>query len=175
LAREQDYQITYNLKAAFQHIKIHPSQTKYLGAAIPKPNGEIPYLIFLNLSFGLSSAVHCITKILKPANAFLHEKAMRHSIYLDDGRVTAVSQRQTEEHIVFAYNILQKSEFIIEAKKSDQEGDASQSKENLGFIIDTGNMAVRLEETKKQKQLSLQQVNKTIEYGSKFISDRDLA
>jgi hypothetical protein len=70
---------------------------------------------------------------------------------------------------------LQKSEFIIEAKKSDQEGDASQSKENLGFIIDTGNMAVRLEETKKQKQLSLQQVNKTIEYGSKFISDRDLA
>jgi hypothetical protein len=34
-------------------------------------------------------------------------KEMRHSIYLDDGRVTAVSQRQAEEHIVYIYDVLQ--------------------------------------------------------------------
>jgi hypothetical protein len=48
-----------------------------------------------------------ITKILKPVNAVLNEKAMRHLIYLDDGRVIAVSQRQAEEHIVFVYDVLQ--------------------------------------------------------------------
>jgi hypothetical protein len=74
LTRDQDYQITYDLKAAYHHIKIHPTQTKFLGAAIPKPNGETQYFIFLFLPFGLSSAVHCITKILKPVNAYLHEE-----------------------------------------------------------------------------------------------------
>jgi hypothetical protein len=39
--------------------------------------------------------------------------------------------------------------FIIEANKSDQRGDESQSKENLGFIIDTSSVAVRLAVTKK--------------------------
>lgn len=173
LTRDQDYQITYDLKAAYHHIRIHPSQTKFLGAAIPKMNGGTQYFIFLFLPFGLSSAVHCITKILKPVNAYLHEKGIRHSIYLDDGRITAASQCQAEEHRVFVYDVLQKSGFIIETKKSDQKGDANKSKEYLGFIIDTGSMTVRLGE--KKKQLILRQVEETIDYGSKPILSRDLA
>ncbi|KZS08446.1 Uncharacterized protein APZ42_027551 [Daphnia magna] len=136
-------------------------------------NGGTQYFIFLFLPFGLSSAVHCITKILKPVNAYLHEKGIRHSIYLDDGRITAASQCQAEEHRVFVYDVLQKSGFIIETKKSDQKGDANKSKEYLGFIIDTGSMTVRLGETKKQ--LILRQVEETIDYGPKPILARDLA
>ena len=94
LTKDQDYQITYDLKAAYHHIRIHSSQTKFLGAAIPKPNGGTQYLLFLFLPFGLSSAVHCITKIFKPVNAYLHESGIRHSIYLDDGRVTSQKFRQ---------------------------------------------------------------------------------
>ena len=160
MTRDQDYQITYDLKAAYHHRKIHPFQTKFLGAAIPKPNGETQYFIFLFLPFGLSSAVHCIAKILKPFNAYLHEKGVRHSIYLDDGRVTAVSECQAEQLRIFVYDVLRKSGFIIEAKKSDQKGDASQYKEYLGFINDTSSMTVRLGETKKQ--LILRQVKNTI-------------
>ncbi len=85
----------------------------------------------------------------------------------------AASKRQTEKHRVFVYDVLQKSGFIIEAKKSDQKGDASQSKEYLGFIIDTRSMTVRLGEIKKQ--LILRQVKETIDYGPKIILARDLA
>lgn len=51
LTREQDFQIKNDLK-------IHPSQSKYLGAAIVKPGGSIQYFVFLFLPFWLSSSVH---------------------------------------------------------------------------------------------------------------------
>jgi hypothetical protein len=64
LTHDQDYQITNDLKVAYHHIKIHPSHTKFLGAAIPKPNGEKQYLIFLSLPFRLSSAVTASRRLL---------------------------------------------------------------------------------------------------------------
>ena len=52
LTREKDYQVTYDLKSAYHHIKIHPTQTKYLGAAVTKPEGDLQYFVFLYLPFG---------------------------------------------------------------------------------------------------------------------------
>ena len=172
MTREHDFQIKYDLKSAYHHIKIHPAQTKYLGAAIVEPDGRTQYFVFLFLPFGLSSAVHCITKIFKPINAFIHEKGIRHSIYIDDGRATAETKRKAEEQRKFVYGVLERSGWILERKKSDQEGDASQSKEYLGFIIDTSSMTVRLVEAKKQR--ILQRVRETISYGSKSIQAREL-
>jgi hypothetical protein len=103
-----DYQIVYDLKAAYHHISIHPSQVKYLGAAFTKPEGGDQYIVFLFLPFGLSSAVHCITKILKPINAFFHRKGIKHSIYLDDGRITAASESLANENQDFVYDALAK-------------------------------------------------------------------
>ena len=173
ITRKQDFQVTYDLKAAYHHIKIHPSQIKYLGAAITKPDGSKRYFIFLYLPFGLSSAVHCITKLFKPINAYIHEKGIRHSIYLDDGRITAETKCQAEKHRVFVYDVLKRSGWILEVKKSDHFGDASRSKEYLGFIIDTESMTVRLGDDKKQR--ILRQVSETIAYGSKPILAKELA
>ena len=47
------------------------------------------YFTFLFLPFGLSSAVHCITKLFKPINAYIHNKGVRRSIYLDDEKITS--------------------------------------------------------------------------------------
>ena len=171
--RPGDFQVTYDLKAAYHHIKICPSQTKYLGAAIKTPGGTTKYFVFLFLPFGLASAVHCITKLFKPINAYIHTLGIRHSIYLDDGRITSDTRLQAEEERLIVYNILKKSGWILEQKKSDQEGDASQSKEYLGFIVDTASMTVRLGETKKQ--LILEQVLATISYGQKPIMAKELA
>ena len=173
ITRRKDFQIKYDLKSAYHHIKIHPSQTKYLGAAYIKPEGGIQYFVFLFLPFGLSSAVHCITKLFKPINAYIHERGIRHSIYLDDGRITADSEHEAEKHRVFVYGVLEKAGWILEAKKSDHKGEASQAKEYLGFIIDTVSMTVRLEKAKKQR--ILQQVSETIAYGSKPIPAKELA
>jgi hypothetical protein len=94
-----------------------------------------------------------MTKILKPVNAYIHGRGIRHSIYLDDGRITAASKIQAEENRITVYETLRKAGWILENKKSDQEGDASQLKEYLGFLIDTINMTVRLTDAKKQQIL----------------------
>lgn len=65
------------------------------------------------------------------------------------------------------YDVLKKSGWIIEQQQSDQEGNASQCKEYLGFIIDTDNMTVRISEAKKQH--IAQQVLETIAHGPKPI------
>ena len=69
ITRKLDFQVTYDLKATYHNIKIHESQTRNLGAAITKLDGGTQYFVFQFLPFGLSSAVHCITKIFKPLNA----------------------------------------------------------------------------------------------------------
>ena len=95
--RPGDFQVTYDLKAAYHQIKIRPSQTKYLGAAIKSPDGTTKYFVYLFLPFGLGSAVHCITKLFKPINAYIHNQGIRHSIYIDDGRITSDTKCQAEE------------------------------------------------------------------------------
>jgi hypothetical protein len=173
ITREYDFQVTYDLKSAYHHIKIHPLQTKYLGAAIKRPDGTTQYFVFLFLPFGLSSAVHCITKLFKPINAYIHEKGIRHSIFLDDGRIMAENKHEAEKYRVFVYSVLNKAGWILETRKSDEEGDASQIKKHLGFIIDTSSMTVRLGEPKKQR--TLHKVWETISYGLKLIPARKLA
>jgi hypothetical protein len=46
ITQEYDFQVTYDLKSAYHHIKIHPLQTKYLGAAIKRPDGTTQYFFF---------------------------------------------------------------------------------------------------------------------------------
>ena len=173
ITRKLDFQVTYDLKATYHNIKIHESQTRNLGAAITKLDGGTQYFVFQFLPFGLSSAVHCITKIFKPINAYIHERGIRHSIYFDDGRIIAGTKDQAEEHRSLVYGVLKKSGWILEATKSDREGEASQSKEYLGFIVDTKSMTVRLGETKKQR--ILQNVSETISYGTRPIRAKKLA
>ncbi len=88
------------------------------------------------------------------ANQCLHTwKSIRHSIYLDDGRITAASKEQAEEDRIAVYEALRKAGWILENNKLDQEGDASQLKEYFGFLIDTISMNVRLTVVKKQQIL----------------------
>jgi hypothetical protein len=114
-----------------------------------------------------------MTKILKPVNAYIHGRGIRHSIYLDDGRITAASKIQAEENRITVYETLRKAGWILENKKSDQEGDASQLKEYLGFLIDTINMTVRLTDAKKQQ--ILKQVWETISLASNKLPAKELA
>ena len=124
-------------------------QTTFLGAAFEKEGGQTQYFEFLYLAFGIGSAVHCITKLFKPINAYLHGKGINHSIYIDDGRALAKTQEEAESNRKFIYHTLLKAGWTIEQNKSDQANEASQIKEYLGFIIDTNQMKVRLNEEKK--------------------------
>jgi hypothetical protein len=72
-----------DLSRAYHHIKIMNIQTKYLGAAIENEQGQKQYFVFLYLLFGISSAVHCLTKVFKPISLYIAAKGIRHTIFLD--------------------------------------------------------------------------------------------
>ncbi len=44
MTTKNDFQVKYDLKSAFHHIKIHNSHTKYLGAAFTNEKGEKQFL-----------------------------------------------------------------------------------------------------------------------------------
>ena len=125
LTKQGDYQTKYDLKSAYHHIKISETQTKYLGFAIEKEDGSVEYYVFLYLAFGVASAVHAITKMFKPINAYFHSFGIRHSIYIDDGRALSDSPEQAEKTRKFICQTLLRAGWIVEAKKSDQEGQTS--------------------------------------------------
>ncbi len=73
-----DFQVVFDLSSAYYHIKIHPSQTKFLGAAFENEDGKQVFVEYQVLPFGLASAVHAITKIMKPIISFITGKGILH-------------------------------------------------------------------------------------------------
>jgi hypothetical protein len=149
MTEKDDFQTKYDLKSAFFHIKITESQRTYLGAAYINTEGRKVYFVFNFLPFGLGSAVHAITKMFKPINAYIHSLGIRHSIFVDDGRILARTAEQAEKDRATVYDIIQKAGWILEENKSDGKNQSSQVKEYLGFNIDTRDMTVSLTEEKK--------------------------
>ena len=149
ITMEGDYQMKYDLKSAFHHIKITEQHTKYLGAAYTEDNGKQVYIIFLYLPFGAASAVHCITKMLKPVIAHAAEQGIRHTIFIDDGRVVASSKAAVQKDFAYIISMLTQAGWQLSMSKTDQPEDASLRKEYLGFIIDTKQMRVFTTKEKK--------------------------
>lgn len=46
MTSREDFQVKYDLKSAFHHIKIHDSQVKYLGASFVTETGKKQYFVF---------------------------------------------------------------------------------------------------------------------------------
>ena len=173
IGNKDDFQIKYDLKSAFHNIKIHRSQhTKYLGACFNDDTGKKQYFVFLFLPFGLGSAVHCITKLLKPIVAHLHLKGIRNTIFIDDGRVLAITAEEAEKARKLAYQTLEKAGWTLESQKSDKEGEASKIKEYLGFVINTASMTVQL---KEDRQADIKQQVLTLVQGTRPIHVKELA
>ena len=116
--------------------------------------------------------MHCITKILKPIIAYLHLKGIRNTIYIDDGRVLASTAEEAEKARKLTYQTLEKAGWTLENLKSDKEGQASTTKEYLGFVIDTVLMTVRL---KKERQEDIKQNVETMLKNTKPVHVKELA
>ena len=149
---EGDWQAKYDLQSAYFHIRIAEQHWKYLGAKYLSKAGQQQYFVFCHMPFGLATAVHVITKLFKPINAYLGQRGIRHSIFIDDGRILAQSKEELANHIDVVRQVITDAGWIIEETKSDKKNGGSQEKEYLGFIIDTQKMVVRLT-TKKKNEL----------------------
>ena len=91
-----DVQATYDLVSAYHHVAIHPDHQELLGCALPDPiTGETVYFEFTCMPFGLATATHCLTRLTKPICIYITRNGIRHTIFIDDGKVNARIERHS--------------------------------------------------------------------------------
>lgn len=73
-----------DLISGYHHISIHEDHQSYLGFSWKFKN-KIKYFIFLVLPFGLSTAGHVFSKVLRPMVTFWRAQGFRVIFHLDDG------------------------------------------------------------------------------------------
>ena len=57
--------ITFDILSGYYHVPVHPEFYKFLGFAFPDDTGCLRYFQFEVLPFGLASATHIFTKVLR--------------------------------------------------------------------------------------------------------------
>lgn len=138
-----DFMATYDLSSAYHHVRIHPDHWKYLGFAVPNQDtGEDEYYVFTCMPFGLASATHCLARITKPLCALLAKEGIRNSIYIDDGWIPALLKILAQQHLERTLQVLQQAGFVVSEEKTDSAEEVSQTKEYLGFIVNSLEMTV---------------------------------
>jgi len=146
LTKKGDFQVVFDLQQAYYHVKIRPEDWTYLGACV-ELHGQPQFFVYKHLPFGLNVAVHTITKIWKPVTCYIQSLGIPFTIYIDDGRVLG-SEHEIETNRRVVYDVLQKCGWLLSLEKNDAEGQASTSKEYLGFVVDS--MAMKCYSTERK-------------------------
>jgi hypothetical protein len=173
LTEPGDWQAVYDLSSAYFHIKIFDQHIDYLGASFVAEDGSTQFFRYKYLAFGISTAIHVMTKVMKPLSAYISQLGIRHSIYLDDGRIVAPSKVQAAEDLDTVFSILKAAGWTIASHKSDSVSSVSQIKNYLGFKIDSLQMKVFLQ---PQKEVAIRSiVREFITFKNKTIRVKFLA
>ena len=102
-----------DLKDAYFHVPIHPSDQKYLRFRIE--NRSYQYQV---LPFGLSTSPRTFTKVLQPVIAFIRMQGVHITPYLDDILVTASDPDTLTRHVQVAIQTLESAGYVINLAKS---------------------------------------------------------
>ena len=143
LIRKNDWMAKLDLKDAYLSVPIYPPHRNYLSFQWQKKIWE-----FKSLPFGLRSAPHAFTKLLKPVVALLRKLVIRCILYLDDMLIMAQSKQDLQSHLATAIELLTLLGFIINTKKSVFK--PTQKIEFLGFQIDSTLMCMSLPKHKAE-------------------------
>jgi hypothetical protein len=78
------YVFKFDLSSGYHNVSIHKDHQKYLGFSWKFKN-TVKYFMFCTLPFGLSSAGHVFSKVLRPMVKYWQPQGHRIILYLDDG------------------------------------------------------------------------------------------
>ncbi|VDH99277.1 Hypothetical predicted protein [Mytilus galloprovincialis] len=101
LFEKGDYLFRYDLKSAYHHIEIREEHKQYLGFSWII-DGVANYFVFNVLPFGIASAGHIFTKVLKEVVKYWRKQGLKIIMYLDDGLGGAsdlVSSKRASDYI----------------------------------------------------------------------------
>jgi Reverse transcriptase (RNA-dependent DNA polymerase) len=113
-----DYMVALDLENQFFQICLHPDMKKFLGFAVPEPDGYMSYYQFTVMPNGCKPAVAIVTRLLKPVKAFLHNAGVKFTIYVDDGRISASSSWTCKAQLCLAIHVLQLAGWKVQWKKT---------------------------------------------------------
>jgi len=137
LLKENDWMAATDLKDAYLSVAIWEVHGKYL---------RFPWwgkvYKFQCLPFGLSTAPHVFTKLLKPVLIHLGHQRIRFIKYLDDILVMAQSRMELEKQLGQITSLLEMLGFVVNREKSQLH--PAQRIQYLGFLIDPQGMKILL-------------------------------
>ena len=115
-ARKGNVMFKFDLKSGYHHVSINRNFVKFLGFSWVF-NGKVRYFVFQVLPFGIKSASHCFTKLLRPLVKYWRAKGFCIVVYLDDGWGTdSVEKCQKVSDRV--HRDLQLAGFVVNLEKS---------------------------------------------------------
>ena len=80
------YMFSFDLKSGYHHVEIFERHQTYLGFSWKRSNyNQVKFYVFTVLPFGLSSAPHVFTKILKPLEKHWRHQGICVAVFRDDG------------------------------------------------------------------------------------------
>ena len=131
-----DYQTCFDLENQYFHINIHEAHHKYLGFNLPNENtGEDEYYCFSVMIYGLSMAVHVVTRLTSPLMEYLNKRGIRAAIMIDDGRVLGRSKEEAWENHLLALQTFNRAGWNIQYAKTSTE--PTMQLYHQGFTTDT--------------------------------------
>ena len=77
--------VLFDLKSGYHHVEIHEDHQFFLGFSWKFRNGVTHHFVFKVLPFGLSSASHIFTKVLKLLEKYWRVFGFNIALFLDDG------------------------------------------------------------------------------------------
>ena len=114
-----------------------------------------------------------MTKLFKPINAFCGAKGIRHTIFIDDGRLLAKTKEQSREEFAIVKQTLRNAGWQLETRKMDKDNKGNTQKEYLGFEIDSQIMQVKM--TKYRAELLVKSLEEIIGSRNRFVPLKFLA
>ena len=106
----------FDLKSGYHHVSINESYTQFLGFSWII-DGKRRFFVFLVLPFGISSACHLLTKLLRPLVKHWRAKGFSIVVYVDDGWGTESSLSCTYV-AQSVYSDLVNAGFVVDQDKS---------------------------------------------------------
>ena len=124
---------TYDLKSAYHSIDINLKHRSLLGFAV-HDGGKTKWYVFNSLPFGIASAGHIFTKVLRVVVAFWRAKGHKIIMFLDDGIGGAKTLDEAVRSSNFARETLLTLGFLLAEEKCQWE--PTRQAVWLGYYID---------------------------------------
>jgi hypothetical protein len=140
--RKGDFQVFFDLKSAFHHVRLHADSYELMGFKVVDKTGITRYYFYVVLVFGFKIAAQVLGRVLKPVINFFIQNGIPVTLYIDDGLLVGPSKDRVIKRYRFALDVFNKAGLLINLEKSTVPEDASTKVVFLGVFIDTLGMCI---------------------------------